>query len=928
VASNSHLAWLSRTGCVFVLLALLVPGISAQAIADTHANPAPASNSKLKSIYVIPSSHWDLGFLAPPEDILPRLKPHIDDVIASAKADPEFRWTIESAWQLREWLSRTSDPKQIQEFVDLVKKGQIQLSAVYGSMHTEFMGAEVLNRITYDMRDIEKRLGIKTDFAMMDDVPGFTLRLPQVLARSGVKYFVTGSNLFLYGGTSLTPGKMPLYWTSPDGSKVLLWQTQGRLGGYTEGMADYFLDPDSVEPYTQEHFYPKEFEGRSRLQIMQAGMDKLLAKYSESGYPYDAAMILYLHDFIPPSREAKQLLPAVREWNAAGKQPRIVVATPAEFFQHMESTYGKAKFATYSGDFSGLWSEVKINSPVISANARWVQDHLPVAETLWSLLTFRNFTSLPAGNLEETRLKLFKYEEHSGAAQVGWPKLMSRGEIDRQNREYAAYTSTGREDLTNLIDSAIQTLLGQKQSKADTVVVYNPLSWTRTGAARLNSKSIETISGLRDLSNGTTLPVQKIGDDQVAFLAKDIPPLGYRSYQIISEAAPALTTPQKTDATGLQNKFISVAIRPTDGAINSIFNKSLSQELVDSSGDKAANQLLRWIPAENLPAGWSAINISKEEGPVFSRLTIRRPDSLWPKTELTLFNGLPQLQITDVLDRDKMPFVASNQPGEYYSFQFPFNFKGSATIWLEDGIGFHRIPEDFLPGARTDAGAPLHSLVLTGELGGNQASITLTQRESFFDYFPGLPGVRGPNTFLNSVRATVLRKQDQGDTRDLGMVNFSTIEPGLPAISSYSFSLAANTGPLDAVLSYRQGAEGNVPLIAATLDNAMAPAMDLLSFFSLSADTVAILAFKPSADGNPEHYILRLQEIAGKSADAEIKTVLRVSEAKLVSLTEDVELASVSPSPLRVSIKAHETLTLQLTIPHAHKERSTRWWEW
>jgi len=129
-------------------------------------------------------------------------------------------------------------------------------------------------------------------------------------------------------------------------------------------------------------------------------------------------------------------------------------------------------------------------------------------------------------------------------------------------------------------------------------------------------------------------------------------------------------------------------------------------------------------------------------------------------------------------------------------------------------------------------------------------------------------------------------------------------------------------------LSYRQGLEQNVPLIATTLDNAMAPAMDVLSFFSLSADNVAILAFKPSADGNPEHYILRLQEIVGKPTDVEIKTALKVSEARLVALTEIEGLGSVSPSPLRVSIKAHETLTLQLTIPHAHKERSTRWWEW
>jgi len=181
---------------------------------------------------------------------------------------------------------------------------------------------------------------------------------------------------------------------------------------------------------------------------------------------------------------------------------------------------------------------------------------------------------------------------------------------------------------------------------------------------------------------------------------------------------------------------------------------------------------------------------------------------------------------------------------------------------------------------------------------------------------------------MNSVRATVMRKQDQGDTRDLGMVNFSTVEPGLSAVSSYSFSLTAKEGPLGAVSSYRQGLEENVPLITARLAGAMAPATGSASFFSLSADNVTILAFKPSANGKPEHYILRLQEIAGKSADTEIKTPLKVTEAKLVSMAEDIELGPLNIAPLQVHLKPHETLTLQLTIPHPHKERSARWWEW
>jgi len=922
---------------------LLLLAVAAAGLAQTKdgATPEPRALPSIQTIYVMPSSHWDLGFTAPPEEVLPKLKPHIDEVIVNAKRDAEFRWTIESVWQIREWLARTSDPQQIKDFVDLVNKGQIQVSAVFGSMHTEFMGAEQLNRITYDMKDLEKRLGIKTDFAMMDDVPGFTLRLPQVLARSGVHYFVNGSNLFISGGTSLSPGQVPFYWQSPDGSRVLTWQTQSRFGGYTEAFADYYLDPVAREPYTKEHFYPKEWEGLSKLEIMQRGVDKLLDKYAKAGYPYDAVLVLYLHDFVSSDEEATQLLPAIREWNAAGKQPRIVVCTPAEFFHHMEAQYGNEKFPSYAGDWSGLWSEVKLNSPVISAQARWLQDHAPVAELLWSLLTFRNFTSLPNGNLEDTRIKLFKYDEHSGAAQVGWPKLMSRSEIDQQNREYVGYTNSSVEDIRNLINSGVQTLLSQVADGGPagkrTLVVFNPVSWQRTDVARLQSK--EDVA-LRDAVTGRPVAVQRVSQDEIEFAATDIPPLGHRSYSIepahLSKPTPAKTelsprTSMKKSpsaSTRIENSFYRITVRSSDGAVTSVYDKQLQRELVDSGGDKAANQLLRWTAWSSLPVGLAQVAVHVETGPVFDRIVIQRPATLWPETEITLYRALKRIEFANLLDRERMPFVASNQPGEYYSFNLPFRFQGPAQVWVEDGTGYHRIPEDYLPGARTDAAVPQHSLVLIGQSDGRKIRITLSEREPFFNHLPGLPSAKGSNTFLNAVRVTVIRKQDQGDTRDLGMVNFLTVEPGLPAQSWYHFALSSADGDLNPVESYREGTSFDVPLIATELAGGMAPAQPQGSYFSLSSEDVSLLAFKPSADGNPEHYTLRLQEIAGNRVVTELKTQLKITAAEETNMTENEALGAIPTGPMRLALLPHETMTLRLTIPHPHKERSERWWEW
>src|SRR4029079_13325385 len=111
------------------------------------------------------------------------------------------------------------------------------------------------------------------------------------------------------------------------------------------------------------------------------------------------------------------------------------------------------------------------------------------------------------GNFEEARLKLLKYDEHSGAAQVGWPKLMTRAETDQQNREYADYTREARTDLENLIEQGMQTLFSQKSdaSTPNSVVVFNPTSWNRSGDVELNLPNAASIA-LRDIATGKLAP--------------------------------------------------------------------------------------------------------------------------------------------------------------------------------------------------------------------------------------------------------------------------------------------------------------------------------------------------------------------------------------------------------------------------------------
>jgi hypothetical protein len=876
-------------------------------------------NSGIQTIYIVPSSHWDLGFKLPPQEQLDDIKPHLDAVIRTAKQDPEFRWVIESEWQVQAWLDRTKDPQQIQDLAALIKSGQIELSASWGSEHTEFMGAEQLDRIFDLSRDIEKRLGVTTDLAMMDDVPGFTLRLPQIMARSGIRYFVTGSNLgILGGGTSLHPGKMPFHWQSPDGSTVLMWETGSKNGGYTEAMGDYFLDPTAhyYSAGPQDHFYPKAWNNLSSLEIMQRGVDKLLAEYRKAGYPYDAMMVLYMHDFVPASYEEDGLLPAVRAWNAAGKQPRLVVATPKEFFDSMQRQYGDP-FPTYAGDFTGLWAEVKTNSPGISGDARWVQDYLPQAELLWSLLTFRAGTRpFPADAIADAATKMLTYDEHSGAGQGGWPKVMTLAQVNQQNQEYSTFAQTARTETRNMIAVGIGQMFTAKSDpgKAPKCIVYNPLSWGRSGVTRVRIPSPD-LTQVRDAATGKVVDSQLNMDGSVSFTAEDVPAVGFRTYLLEHSAAP-VAREEEVNGDMLENQYYKVRLRALDGSVDSIWDKQGGRELVNPQSPylpQRVGQLRRHTFLDYLADEDWKPKVRHLRGPLTDEFVVVRPGTWWPETTVTLDSGERTVKLDEVIDRSRMPQVPLAKGGEYYSFEFAFKFDNPAKIMIDDGIGFHDLPRDYLPGARTDAAVPIHTLVLMDDGSTRKNAISLLQREDFFD-----TPLRTYNTagelkdYSNVIRVMALKKSDQGDTKDAGVVTLPTVEPGYGPryTSSFAVTSAANFDPVG---SYRAGWDFNVPLITALLPPDREPDVSTGSFFSVSAPNVAILAFKPSADGNPDHFMLRLQEIAGSATKFALRSALKIDAVAETAMTEDVILHSGLNAD-DIDIGAHETLTLQLTI--------------
>lgn len=942
------------TALLTAIVAIFIFPLSSYAQAKLPASP-------IKTIYITPLSHYDFGFVEPPDAVRERAARHIDEVIRVAEANPNFRWTIESVWQVNEWLKRQKKPtsvlpkdkQKIARLIKLIKQGRIVLSTAWGSMHTDFMGAEELNRLTSDYATLKRTYGIESEVALMDDVPGHPTSVPSVLAGSGTKYLVTGANLFIGVATSLAPGKVPFYWQSPDGSKVLTWISQGKRGGYVEALTDFYLDPYSLDPYTDktpfDMFNPDLAGKKTPLEIQEIGVTELLNRYNAAGYKYDAVMAMYAHDFIEPT-DVINLERAVREWNARHKDVQLKIATPPEFLKYIEAKYG-AQIPTFKGEWSGLWSEAKTQSPNISALARYAHDHAPAAESLWSAISMTRRIPFPVGNATSIYDLMFTYDEHSGAGNNGWIQLNSRQPLEEQNRQYVRFMSQAKTETDFLLNQGLSLLAQpsrydnsapQKSGNSWGLMVYNGLSWARSDVVKIDAPQENLrVAEIRDATSNQKVSFDVDEQGRTVFVAQNVPSMGYKIYEITAETGRNSSTlkieKEKREA---KNRNFEIKLR-ADGSIESIRDLKANREIVGDKGELPFNELLRVEGPDASRVSYPlAPQISVKTGEQMTQLVVTRGRSLFPLTIITIYENLDRVDLHNELDADKMPFVGGNNNwNDSYYFAFPFNLsKDNLKVKRGGQKWFDTLPDDYLPDARRDAVTTQHLIGMTD----GERSAMLAHRQSFHWVYPGYVATKIrpkdapkelPAMFTGkfplpeaTIYSRAVRRSNQADTHDLGVINMQTVEPGLEGRYVFDYAIAGS-GKFDEVAAWQLGANFNLPLRAIYVS--VSPNQPANSYFSVNQPNVQIITVKPVSDSvvrgevsatplDPQIkkvFIIRLQEFAGKATTAQITLPVKIRTASLVNLTEDKVLQNIATiAPLTVNLKPFETATVKFEI--------------
>lgn len=171
------------------------------------------------SISVVAHSHLDLLYLWPLKETLRKNCRSVANALSLMREFPDYRFSWSQPW-LYEQL-RQSSPPLFEEVQQRVAEGRWEpVGAMLVEPDGNLPGGESLIRqIALGQRSYRELFGRESQVCWLPDVFGAMYTLPQILRKSGLRYFAT-VKLTIWNDTNDFPHNS-FRWRGPDGSEVL-----------------------------------------------------------------------------------------------------------------------------------------------------------------------------------------------------------------------------------------------------------------------------------------------------------------------------------------------------------------------------------------------------------------------------------------------------------------------------------------------------------------------------------------------------------------------------------------------------------------------------------------------------------------------------------------------------------------------------------
>jgi alpha-mannosidase len=510
--------------------------------------------------HICAHSHLDIIYLWPIKETFRKNARSATNMLSLMREYPEYRYS-QSQPYLYEKLKEMY-PTVFEEIRQRIKEGRWEaVGAMYVEPDGNLLGPESLVRqILFGKRFLREEFGVETETCWLPDVFGVMYTLPQVLRKSGVKYFST-VKLNIWNDTNIFPYDT-FRWRGPDGSEVIA----------------HFPPTHFGQDYTVSNLRRHWQDFRERNTV---GENLFIYGWADGGGG--------------PTREMVET--SLRTTGTPGV-PGGEIAFVEEYFHQLDDKtdrlpvwddelYLEAHRGTYTtkGDLKRqnrkaelLYRDAEILSALASVyGGPRTQDRLNEG---WKHVLLNQFhDTLPGTHRPE------------GVADI--------------KRDYAQAFAIGHE----VRDGAIAYLTGRLNAPNSDLAVFNTLAWERNALVETDLRTDVSAVRLGD----ETLPIQHYAD-RTWFRAPALPALGWTVAAFAPEAPAA--APAETalfDGSTINTPFYHIEL-DADGNLARLYDKTNDHEVLTGPGNQF--QLFEDNPGYKFSAWDIAYHLEEYQYPV------------------------------------------------------------------------------------------------------------------------------------------------------------------------------------------------------------------------------------------------------------------------------------------------------------------------
>ncbi len=470
-------------------------------------------------------SHLDVAWLWTVKEIHRKCARTFSNNVKLMKIYPDFKFTQSQA-AVYSYL-KDHYPEVYEDVKTFVKNGQWEITGnTWVEADTNIASGESLIRqLLYGREFFMKEFGVSSDIYWLPDCFGFTAALPQVIKKSGMKYFLTSK--LQYNDTNEFPLSV-FKWRAHSGDEVLAYMQKVHY----EGEAD------------------AEYIKRTRKTNRQN--DLVDASMGMFGYGDGGGGCTY------------NMVERVRRFEKMPGLPRVRMGQANDFFAAIEKDSdslpvwdGEMYYENHRGTFTSqafvkknnrMGEYMLRNAEMLSLLARaYDKEKL---ESLWRLLLTNQFHDiLPGTSIEEVFVNT--------------------------REEYALMNKEGNK----IIADAFESLSADAAVGENSVVVWNLLPYTISSA--VGCAVPDGFTGAEDEKGRTMRSVKK--GDILEFIAEDVPPMGYKVFTLTKTPDDVMC--MTASPYFLENRYL-IARFDDNGNLVSLINKKTGKNILSDTANR------------------------------------------------------------------------------------------------------------------------------------------------------------------------------------------------------------------------------------------------------------------------------------------------------------------------------------------------------